>query len=68
MTRSQIIEHGITIRKKLWKSSSKRIIDIYNNEEIVRTRNIDEYPIDTPTDKSTQTVLPFMKTTFKLRL
>ena len=32
-------------------------IDIYNNEEIVRTRNIDEYPIDTPTDKSTEKVL-----------
>ena len=31
--------------------------DIYNTEEIVRQRNIDEYPVDNATDPSTQKVL-----------
>jgi len=31
--------------------------DIYNTEEIVRQRNIDEYPIDNATDSSTEKVL-----------
>jgi hypothetical protein len=31
--------------------------DIYNTEEITRQRNIDEYPVDSATDKSTEKVL-----------
>ena len=31
--------------------------DIYNTEEIVRQRNIDEFPVDSATDKSTEKVL-----------
>jgi hypothetical protein len=31
--------------------------DIYNTEDIVRQRNIDEYPVDNATDKSTEKVL-----------
>jgi hypothetical protein len=33
--------------------------DIYNTEEIVRSRNIDEYNLDNPTDKSTEKVLVY---------
>jgi hypothetical protein len=55
MTRSQIIEMGFDEEEVMELPATN--IDIYNNEEIVRTRNIDEYPIDTPTDKSTEKVL-----------
>ena len=55
MTRSQIIEMGFDEEEVMELPASN--LDIYNNEEIVRTRNIDEYPIDTPTDKSTEKVL-----------
>ena len=31
--------------------------DVYNTEEIVRKRNIDEFPVDNATDKSTEKIL-----------
>ena len=55
MTRSQIIEMGFDEEEVMKLPTSS--IDIYNNEEIVRQRNIDEYPVDTPADKSTEKVL-----------
>ena len=55
MTRSQIIEMGFDEEEVMKLPTSS--VDIYNNEEIVRQRNIDEYPVDTPADKSTEKVL-----------
>ena len=57
MTRSEIIEMGFDEEEVMQLPTSS--VDIYNNEEIVRQRNIDEYPVDTPTDKSTEKVLVY---------
>ena len=57
MTRSEIIEMGFDEEEVMQLPTSS--VDIYNNEEIVRQRNIDEYPVDTPSDKSTEKVLVY---------
>ena len=57
MTRSEIIEMGFDEEEVMQLPTSS--VDIYNNEEIVRQRNIDEYPVDTPADKSTEKVLVY---------
>ena len=57
MTRSEIIEMGFDEEEVMQLPTSS--VDIYNNEEIVRQRNIDEYPLDTPADKSTEKVLVY---------
>ena len=57
MTRSEIIEMGFDEEEVMSLPTSS--IDIYNNEEIVRQRNVDEYPVDTPADKSTEKVLVY---------
>ena len=57
MTRSEIIEMGFDEEEVMQLPTSS--VDIYNNEEIVRQRNIDESPVDTPADKSTEKVLVY---------
>ena len=55
MTRSDLVSMGYSQDEvdELPKSD----LDIYNNEEIVRMRDIDEYNVSTPTDSSTEKVL-----------
>jgi len=55
MTRSQIVEMGFPQDEV--DSLPASSIDIYNDEKIVRTKNIDDYQMNTPTDKSTEKVL-----------
>jgi hypothetical protein len=57
MTRSQLVEMGFAEDEVAQLPKSD--LDIYNTEEIVRQRNVDEYHIDTPTDKSTEKVLVY---------
>ena len=54
MTRSDLVSMGYSQDEvdELPKSD----LDIYNNEEIVRMRDIDEYNVSTPTDSSTEKV------------
>ena len=57
MTRSQLVEMGFDPEEV--DNLPKSQLDIYNNEEIVRNRNVDDYPVNTPTDKSTEKVLVY---------
>ena len=55
MSRSDLVAMGYD--EEDVKSLPRSDEDIYNTEEIVRQRNIDEYPIDNATDSSTEKVL-----------
>ena len=57
MTRSDLVAMGYSQDEvdELPKSD----LDIYDNEQIVRLRDIDNYPINNPTDSSTEKVLIF---------
>ena len=55
MTRSDLISMGYPEDEV--KDLPKSELDIYNNEEITRQRDIDEYPVDNATDESTEKVL-----------
>ena len=57
MTRSQLVEMGFDPDEV--DNLPKSQLDIYNNEEIVRNRNVDDYPVNTPTDKSTEKILVY---------
>jgi len=55
VTRSDLISMGYPEDEV--KDLPKSELDIYNNEEITRQRDIDEYPVDNATDESTEKVL-----------
>ena len=55
LTRSDLISMGYPEDEV--KNLPKSELDIYNNEEITRQRDIDEYPVDNATDESTEKVL-----------
>ena len=55
MSRSDLVAMGYDEEEV--KNLPKSDTDIYNTEEIVRERNIDEYPVDNYTDSSTEKVL-----------
>ena len=57
MSRSDLVAMGYDEEEV--NSLPKSDEDIFNTEEIVRSRNIDEYNIDTATDKSTEKVLVY---------
>ena len=57
MSRSDLVAMGYD--EEDVNSIPKSDEDIYNTEEIVRSRNIDEYNLDNPTDKSTEKVLVY---------
>jgi len=55
MTRSDLVAMGYDEEEVKNLPTSDE--DIYNTEDIVRQRNVDEYPVDYSTDPSTQKVL-----------
>ena len=55
MSRSDLVAMGYDEEEV--KNLPRSDTDIYNTEEIVRERNIDEYPVDNYTDSSTEKVL-----------
>ena len=57
MSRSDLVAMGYDEEEV--NSLPKSDEDIFNTEEIVRSRNIDEYNVDTATDKSTEKVLVY---------
>ena len=57
MSRSDLVAMGYN--EEDVNSLPKSDEDIFNTEEIVRSRNIDEYNVDTATDKSTEKVLVY---------
>ena len=57
MSRSDLVAMGYD--EEDVNSLPKSDEDIYNTEEIVRSRNIDEYNVDNATDKSTEKVLVY---------
>jgi hypothetical protein len=57
MSRSQLIEMGFD--EDMVMNLPQTQDDNFNSEDVARTRNIESYNLDTPTDKSTQKILIF---------